>query len=136
MFIRLTPINIIENPIFLPSPDLKGYIALDIAIKKVNQTSMLEDKQITINEISQLMWALQGITHGPNFRTVPSAGATYPLEIFLLHKGTSDLKSGYYKYIPYDHKLIRISDQYNERYLLEALTYTDKEIIRILATHG
>ncbi|MEW6034281.1 MAG: SagB/ThcOx family dehydrogenase, partial [Chloroflexota bacterium] len=58
---------------------------------------------MTLPELSQVLWAAQGVTsarHG--LRTVPSAGATYPLEAFVLvGKHTVDeLEAGVYRYDP------------------------------------
>lgn len=50
--------------------------------------------------MSQLLWAAQGRTHAA-YRTAPSAGALYPLEIYL---ATSE---GVYHYLPQSHELER-----------------------------
>ncbi|MBS1253036.1 MAG: hypothetical protein MAG451_02081 [Anaerolineales bacterium] len=55
-------------------------------------------------ELSQLVWALQGITHPAGYRTAPSAGALYPLEVYV---ATID---GLYHYEPQGHQLSRHSD--------------------------
>jgi SagB-type dehydrogenase family enzyme len=39
---------------------------------------------LTEDEIAQLLWAAQGITHGERLRTAPSAGALYPLEVYVV----------------------------------------------------
>jgi SagB-type dehydrogenase family enzyme len=56
-------------------------------------------------ELSQLLWAAQGITHAAGLRTAPSAGALYPLELYVASAG------GFYRYEPRPHQLIRLSDR-------------------------
>ncbi|MCF8106595.1 MAG: nitroreductase family protein [Desulfohalobiaceae bacterium] len=38
---------------------------------------------ISLEQVSKILFAAQGITRGGNYRTVPSAGALYPLEVYL-----------------------------------------------------
>ncbi|MFX0186021.1 MAG: SagB family peptide dehydrogenase [Candidatus Hodarchaeota archaeon] len=118
----------------LPEPIKKGRMSLSTAMNQVRESRDLRDHSIKKDNISQLLWALQGITHGPNFRTVPSAGATYPLEIFLLQKKTSTMKEGCYHYIPHDHKLKSISTSDNFTLLLSALLGEDQEAISNVST--
>ena len=55
------------------------------------------------------MWAAQGITDPGGFRTAPSAGAFYPLEIYLVTGRVAGLASGAYRYIPFEHALKSIA---------------------------
>ena len=59
-------------------------------------------------EISQILWSAQGITSKRGFRTAPSAGALYPLELYVIAGNVKDLPAGIYKYRPRDHALIEI----------------------------
>jgi SagB-type dehydrogenase family enzyme len=55
-------------------------------------------------ENSQLLWAAQGITHRTlGLRTAPSAGALYPLEVYLV------IGAGVFQYEPRAHALHRAS---------------------------
>jgi len=56
-------------------------------------------------QISQLLWACQGITDSRGLRAAPSAGALYPLEVYLVKE------DGVYRYIPEGHKLEKRSDK-------------------------
>ncbi len=114
---------------YLPSPDLKGHLPLSSAINQTKMAQDLRDHRVEIKDIAQILWALQGITHGPSFRTVPSAGATYPLEIFLVHSGTSTLSKGCYSYNNLEHRLGRVSSSYNTTSLLSALSGQDLEAV-------
>jgi SagB-type dehydrogenase family enzyme len=64
--------------------------------------------QISLEETARLLFAAQGITREDRFRTVPSAGALYPLEIFLAAGDVNGLRPGMYHYRPHRHDLIRI----------------------------
>ena len=57
------------------------------------------DGGLTVEEISQLFWAAQGETHSGYKRTAPSAGALYPLEVYVV------TTSGVYHYHPDGHYL-------------------------------
>ena len=54
----------------------------------------------------QLLWAAQGLTDEEGFRTAPSAGALYPLEILLAAGEVEDLSPGVYRYEPEGHRLL------------------------------
>ena len=55
---------------------------------------------LTLQEFSQLLWSCQGITSNEGFRTTPSAGALFPLEIYAVVTRVNDLKPGVYHYLP------------------------------------
>lgn len=101
----------------LPNPKLKGGISLEESIKQRKSVRSFEDKVFSIEQISQLLWAAQGITHNYHdrlFRSAPSAGATYPLETYLL------TASGVYRYNPVEHSLSRIFEEDKRLALSEA----------------
>ncbi|MHA2276194.1 MAG: nitroreductase, partial [Candidatus Kariarchaeaceae archaeon] len=77
--VELFPIS--SDGLTLPTPDLTGHVPLSSAIQDLTITRNLKNRLISTKEISQLLWSFQGITHGPGFRSAPSAGATYPLKI-------------------------------------------------------
>lgn len=132
LFLELIPIQISGES--LPSPDKNGHLPLSLAIRKIDQTEDLRNDIIEITEISQLLWAVQGITHGSGHRTVPSAGATYPLNVLIVHNGSTTLKKGLYKYIPDDHQLSFISSRVNISILLSALDGKDREAVANVST--
>jgi SagB-type dehydrogenase family enzyme len=61
---------------------------------------------VTLAEAGQLLWAAQGITGPENQRTAPSAGALYPLEVYLSATRVEGLAPGIYKYDPEQHSLV------------------------------
>ncbi len=64
--------------------------------------------EMTLEQASKLLFAAQGITRHDRFRTVPSAGALYPLEVFIVTGSVSNLADGIYKYRPKAHQLIQV----------------------------
>lgn len=89
-------------------PRTKGGISVEEAIKRRRSRRTFTDAPILLTEISQLCWAAQGITEPQTeFRSAPSAGALYPLEVFLVI-GNSDIESGIYQYSCKEHGLICI----------------------------
>lgn len=85
--------------ISLPKPVLKGTLSLEEAIKERRSVRSYSDRDLTLEQLSQLLWAAQGITDIRGFRAAPSAGALYPLEIYVAKK------DGLFHYIPEGHKL-------------------------------
>ena len=78
------------------------------------------DEPLTLAEISQLLWAAQGITSPGGGRTAPSAGALYPLEVYLLAGEVTELPAGVYHYISKEHALIPVAEGDHRQALYEA----------------
>ena len=97
-------LNLITT-IKLPEPDKKGPISIEEAIYNRRSKRDYLKECISLKEISQLCWCSQGITDERNmFRAVPSAGALYPLEIFIVTTNT-EIEQGIYHYSPESHTL-------------------------------
>ncbi len=109
------------NIILLPLPRLKGNMSLEESIAYRRSIREYLDKPLTLNQLSQLLWAAQGLTELKwGFRASPSAGATYPLEIYVVvaENGVEGLEPGIYHYDPYTHtiRLTRKGDFVDELY--------------------
>lgn len=92
----------------LPEPAYDGGVSVERALRVRRSIREYEGRPLTVEQVSQLLWAAQGITepvHG--FRTAPSAGATYPLETYLVVKegGVEGMEAGVYHYRPRGHVL-------------------------------
>lgn len=85
--------------ITLPTPDRIGRIMLEQALARRRSLREFAALALSEQELSQLLWAAQGITHPDGFRTAPSAGALYPLELYVV------TASGFYHYDPREHRL-------------------------------
>jgi len=91
----------------LPQPALKGAVSVEEALKARRSVRRFASRPLDLPQISQLLWATDGINDPRGLRTAPSAGATYPLEIYLVagDGGVSGLAPGVYRYRPGDHAL-------------------------------
>jgi len=89
----------------LPKPNQDGSISLEKAIAARRSRRDFLPKGLTLEQISQLTWAAQGQEAYSHYRTAPSAGATYPLELFIV---TGD---GLFHYLPAKHSLEKLIDQ-------------------------
>jgi SagB-type dehydrogenase family enzyme len=87
---------------------LDGDVSLEQCLFMRRSVRSYSEKPLKISEISQLLWATQGITSKDGKRTAPSAGALYPLEIYLVAGNVTDLGPGVYKYRPIDHTLVEV----------------------------
>jgi SagB-type dehydrogenase family enzyme len=96
-----------ESPIKLPSPNPQGKISVEAAISKRRSVRRFRAQPLSLEQLSQLLWSAQGITGTGGRRAVPSAGATYPLEIFVVigAHGIEILAAGIYHYQADTHSL-------------------------------
>lgn len=117
----------------LPKPETQGALPLNDIILMRRSTRKFKNTPISLQDLSQLLWSGQGITGDQDFfRTVPSAGACHPLNLYVLvgSNGVSGLGEGFYKYSNVKHELLKISDEdlrpklvefaHNQKYLLDA----------------
>jgi len=94
-----------QKVIELPPPRKRGDISLEETIARRRSVRRYFDEPLTREEISQIIWAGQGITdERRRLRASPSAGALFPVEIYAV------LSEGIYHYSPQDHKLIGIRE--------------------------
>ncbi|ENN96368.1 SagB-type dehydrogenase domain-containing protein [Methanocaldococcus villosus KIN24-T80] len=86
-------------------PEIKNIKLNQLLIKRRSIRSFRDDP-LTLEDLSNLLFAAYGITNNFGFRTVPSAGATFPLEIYVNIKNVIDVDEGVYKYIPERHSIV------------------------------
>jgi SagB-type dehydrogenase family enzyme len=91
----------------LPSPAHKGPVSVEEALKKRRTVRQFASRALDLNQISQLLWGADGVSDPRGLRTAPSAGATYPLELYLAvgERGVTNLAPGIYRYNPQTHAL-------------------------------
>lgn len=105
----------------LPSPVLKSSTSIEEALLLRRSKRFYKDKPLTLNDLSQILWASQGITEeNYKFRTCPSAGAIFPLELYLSVTNVEGLETGIYKYIPETHEIVYLLKGAKREELFEA----------------
>jgi SagB-type dehydrogenase family enzyme len=85
--------------ITLDKPEIEGVMPLEQAIANRRSRREFFSEPLSLTQIGQLCWAAQGCTSDRGYRATPSAGATYPLELFV-----SNI-DGLYNYLPAKHLL-------------------------------
>jgi SagB-type dehydrogenase family enzyme len=98
-----------QDVIRLPEPKYGSSTSVEKALRERRSVRTYKNVPLMFSEVSQLLWAVQGITDPQGFRTAPSAGALYPLEVYLVAGNVNNLPAGVYKYRPRVHELIRIA---------------------------
>jgi len=95
----------------LPPPETTGRMSVEEAIARRRSRRSYTEEPLSLQDLSQLMWAAQGITDPQTGkRAAPSAGATYPLEVYVVvgSGGVEGLAEGVYHYHPVGHRLERV----------------------------
>ena len=94
----------------LPKPSVDGTVSLESAIRGRRSVRDFSKRSLSLANVAQLLWAAQGITSRDGGRAAPSAGALYPLEIYLVAGNVDSLPAGIYHYRPKKHRLRPIAD--------------------------
>lgn len=102
---EIKPMDIIK----LPEPKYDSKVSIERAMLERRSVRTYKEEPLTLAEVSQLLWAAQGITGSRGFRTTPSAGALYPLELYIVVGSVKDMDDGVYKYKHSGHELVKIS---------------------------
>ena len=92
----------------LPQPRSDSGVSVEKALLGRRSVRTFSNKPLTLGEVSQLLWAAQGITGkrgDRELRTAPSAGALYGLETYLAAANVTGLTQGVYHYSPQGHTL-------------------------------
>lgn len=94
-----------SGALVLPEPLRDGTISVERALARRRSIRSYSEEPLSLAALSQLLWAAQGITHPDGFRTAPSAGALYPLELHVVVGAVTGLRPGAYRYDPGRHRL-------------------------------
>jgi SagB-type dehydrogenase family enzyme len=117
----------------LPEPKLSSKICVEEALSNRRSVREYDKDSLSIEEISQLLWAAQGITVRWGGRTAPSAGALFPLEIYVVAGEVKGLVPGLYHYEPGKHSITKRADG-DLRQKLTRASLDQDEIARAPAT--
>lgn len=109
-----------DSGIVLPQPGLSGEHSLESLLAKRRSVRDYSDAGLTLAEVGQLLWAAQGITHQAGLRTAPSAGALYPLELYLVSGQVEGLAPALYHYQAQKHRLLKLQDGDLRKALMKA----------------
>ncbi|MBN2207505.1 MAG: SagB/ThcOx family dehydrogenase, partial [Candidatus Aminicenantes bacterium] len=94
--------------VMLPAPERKGGPPLWDVVRARRSERHFRGAAMPVADLSQLFWAIQGITgraHGCELRAAPSAGALYPVETYVAAQNVEGLPSGIYHYDVRGHAL-------------------------------
>lgn len=94
----------------LPPPRQESTASLEQVLLARRSVSRYSAQPLTVSDVSQLLWAAQGVTGPEGRRTAPSAGRTYPLEVYVVAGNVNDLSAGVYHYLPNGHQLERLAE--------------------------
>jgi len=94
----------------LPEPRLESDYSIEQAIHNRRSVREFSNKPLSLAEVSQLLWSAQGVTDDKGLRSAPSAGALYPLTLYLVVGNVKGLKPGIYQYAPDGHQLRKMKN--------------------------
>ena len=103
----------------LPSPKTAGSVSVEEALANRRSHRHFQNRELSAEQLSQILWAAYGITKPVpdrpvlrgGLRTAPSAGALYPFEIYAVVGNVTGIEPGFYKYVSQEHKIVRTIDK-------------------------
>jgi SagB-type dehydrogenase family enzyme len=119
--------TIAPDSIILPAPRLSGSLSIEEGLNTRRSVREFTDESLSLSEVSQLLWAAQGVTSLEGARTVPSAGGLYPLEVYLISGMVMGLPAGIYRYDTNGHALFPIGAG-DRRRDLSAASFSQKSV--------
>ena len=87
-----------DSVIKLPPPDTLGRVTVEQSLWHRRSVRTFAGDPLSLKQVGQLLWAAQGLNRDLVGRTSPSAGATYPMELYLVAAKVKGLKPGLYHY--------------------------------------
>jgi SagB-type dehydrogenase family enzyme len=92
----------------LPPAARRGAMSVAEALQARRTVRQFASRPLALAQVGQILWAADGLSDPRGLRTAPSAGATYPLDIYLVagERGVSGLAPGLYRYLAPEHALL------------------------------
>ncbi len=117
----------------LPEPAglTSGPVSVAEAINNRRSRRKFSHQPLSLQELSWLLWATQGVQEQGKIRTVrtvPSAGGRHPFDTFLAITNVTGLKPGLYRYLALSHQLILIREDKDINDLIAAICHEQKWI--------
>jgi len=97
--------EVVGEPVVLPAPQTSGGEGLRTVLEVRRSIREYTGGVVTLQELSQLLWAGQGVTNASGYRTAPSAGALFPMELYVVAERVEGLEPGLYHYRIGEHSL-------------------------------
>lgn len=104
----VTTATAIEQRIPLPAAESEQEMSVEDALRQRRSIREFSRDGLALEDVSELLWAAQGSTSRRGFRTAPSAGALYPLELYIVAGDVAGLSPGVYRYRPEKHDLVLV----------------------------
>lgn len=113
----------------LAKPITEGTVSLEATLAHRRSTRTFKKTPVDLVSVSQLLWAAQGITNRRGLKTAPSAGALYPLEVYVVAGNVMGLEPGIYHYHSQPHELRQVATG-DQRQALFSAALSQKAIIK------
>lgn len=94
----------------LSEPRYESETSVEEALLARRSVRDYKNEPLMLEEVSQLLWAAQGITDKKGLRAAPSAGALYPLKLYAVIGNVDNISKGIYKYKPQSHELAKVAE--------------------------
>jgi SagB-type dehydrogenase family enzyme len=94
----------------LPNPELTGEQSVEMLLQRRRSVRSYQKLFLNLAEVGQLLWSAQGVSDAQGLRTAPSAGALYPLKLFVVVGDVNELSAGIYQYNPAEHSLLKTAN--------------------------
>ena len=99
-----------NEQIKLSNPELTGNQSVEMLLQQRRSVRSYQKLALNLAEVGQLLWSAQGLSDTQGLRTAPSAGALYPLKLFIVVGDVNELLPGIYQYNPEDHSLLKTAN--------------------------
>lgn len=99
-----------HETVVLPTPSTVGKQSLEALLQQRRSVRAYRATALNLSELGQILWAAQGITDPEGRRTAPSAGALYPLELYVAIGKVEGLTPALYHYRAEEHELSKVAD--------------------------
>lgn len=100
---KISEKRILDETIKLPEPERRGGTPIWDCLRERRSIRDYKNLPVSLKELSQILWGSYGVTArewGYHLKTAPSAGALYPIEIYVASFNVDGLKKGIYHFNP------------------------------------
>lgn len=101
-------------------PHEDGGASLRSCLRQRRSVRSFRDRNLNADDLGRLLWAAQGITGTGGLRSVPSAGALYPLELYAVAGRVTGVAAGVYRYLAPSNEIALITPGFQREELTEA----------------